>query len=427
MQDAMKSHSNVVSKRWILVAGVALLGIGGAIAYNRSQVSRQQDPTPIAAPAIQTVTALGRLAPVGEVIKLSAPSSNQGNRVERLLVNEGDRVTEGQVIAILDTYSQRQAAWQEAEEAVVSARAKLAQIQAGAKSGEIAAQSAKSQQAQVELQNDREAQIDEIARVQAQWDGDRITQMATIRRLQATLDNAKSEFDRYRQLHAEGAIALSLLDSKQLAVNTAQEQVAEAQATLDRINRTSKQQLQQAQTRLQRINASGQQQVASAQATLAQVREVRSVDMRAAQAEVDRAIAAADQAKASLANASVRAPQAGEVLYIYTRSGEVVSSNGIVELGQTQTMQAIAEVYQSDVGLVKPGQRVRVTGDAFSGELTGTVDRVGSQVRRQTIVNTDPSANIDARVIEVHAILDAASSLKAAKFTNLQVQVEIEK
>lgn len=116
----------------------------------------------------------------------------------------------------------------------------------------------------------------------------------------------------------------------------------------------------------------------------------------------------------------------GEVLYIHTRSGEVVSTDGIVEIGQTRQMQAIAEVYQSDVSKVHLGQRVRVTSGAIPGELIGTIERVGSQVRRQTIVNTDPSANIDARVVEVHAMLDDASSQKAAKFTNLQVQVVIE-
>jgi HlyD family secretion protein len=59
--------------------------------------------------------------------------------------------------------------------------------------------------------------------------------------------------------------------------------------------------------------------------------------------------------------------------------------------------------------------------------LLGKVERIGSQVKRQTIVNTDPSTNIDARVIEVHVALDAASSQKAAKFTNLQITAEIEK
>ena len=398
----------------------------------------------------------------------------------------------------MDSRDRLQAAREEADRQIASARAKLAQIKAGAKSGEIDSQTAKTrqakvellkdraaqvdevskvqaqwdgerieqsaklQQSRVELQNDRSSQTDEISRVQAQWTGDRATQAATISRLQAALKNAKSEFDRNRQLQADGAISKSVLDRKKLTVDTAQQQLVEAQAALDRINRTSKQQLSQAQTKLQRINSSGQQQiaaaqavlnrinrtskqqlsqaqtklqrtnssgaqqVASAQATLAQVREVRSVDVQAAQAEVDRSIANAKQAQASLDRASVTASQAGEVLYINTRAGEVVGSDGIVEIGQTEQMEAIAEVYQSDVGKVRLGQKARVLSDAITGELTGTVSQIGAQVRRQTIVNTDPSTNIDARIVEVHVTLDRASSQKAAKSTNLQVQVTIE-
>jgi HlyD family secretion protein len=114
------------------------------------------------------------------------------------------------------------------------------------------------------------------------------------------------------------------------------------------------------------------------------------------------------------------------VLSIQTREGEVVSSDGIVEIGQTEQMEAIAEVYQSDVGKIRLGQRARVSSEAIAGELTGTVSQISAQVRRQTIVNTDPSTNIDARVVEVHVTLDRPSSQKAAKLTNLQVRVTID-
>jgi HlyD family secretion protein len=67
-----------------------------------------------------------------------------------------------------------------------------------------------------------------------------------------------------------------------------------------------------------------------------------------------------------------------------------------------------------------------VTSDSLPGELQGTVDWIGSKVLRQNVVNTDPSENIDARVVEVHVRLNEASSQKAAKFTNLQVKVVIE-
>lgn len=374
----------------VAIAGILLLGIvGSAYSWNQVISAKRQEPAPVAAPVIQTVTALGRLEPQGEVIKLSAPTSAQGNRVEQLLVKEGDRVKAGQIVAILDTYSQRKAALEEAEEQVSVAQAKLDVVRAGAKQGEINAQQAEIERLGTERQGNLEAQA------------------ATVARLQSELRNAQSEFDRYQSLARQGAISASDLDRRRLTLETAQRSLQEAQVNFDRIRATTPDELNKAK------------------ATLDQIAEVRPVDIRSAQAEVQRTIAARNQAKASFEQSAVRAPVDGEVLDIHTRSGEVVSSDGILELGQTRQMQAVAEVYQSDVSKVKVGQRVKVTSDSLPGELTGTVARIDSQVKRQQIVNTDPSANIDARVIEVHVNLYDASSQKAAKFTNLQVQVVI--
>jgi HlyD family secretion protein len=415
-------------KIWAIAGAVGLVGTGFYMA-GRGQAPVASNAA-ADAPVLmrpKTVTALGRLEPKGTVIKLSAPTSNNGNRVERLLVKEGDRVKTGQVIAILDNRDRLQAAFEEANEQVRLAQTKLLQVKAGAKTGEIDAQAAKSRQTQVELQNDRASQFDEISRVQAQWDGDRQSQEATIRRLQASLKNARSEFERYRQLQSQGGISKSELDGKRLTLDTAQQQVEEARAVLNRINLTAKRQISQAQTKLQRTIASGKQQVESASATLDQVKEVRPVDVQVAQVEVDQAIAAAKQAKAELDRAYVKAPQDGMVMKIHTYAGEVVSStDGIVELGQTHQMDAVAEVYQSDFSKVKVGQKARVTSDSLPGELTGTVARTGWQIQRQNVINTDPSSNIDSRIVEVHVALDAESSRRAAKFTNLQVQVAID-
>jgi HlyD family secretion protein len=426
----LKTSISALPRSWKILAIAGAVGLMGTGLYfsQRGQAPAVSNSA-VEAPAVQTktVTALGRLEPKGTVIKLSAPTSSNGNRVDRLLVKEGDRVKAGQIVAILDNRDRLQAAFEEAEAQVRLAQAKLVQVRSGAKSGEINAQVAKSRQTQVELENDRVSQSDEISRVQAQWDGDRLSQEATIRRLQAARKNAQVEFERYRQLQAQGGISKSELDSKRLTFNTAQQQVEEARAVLNRINLTAQRQIAQAKTKYQRTLASGQQQVKGANATLDQVKEVRPVDVQVAKVEVDQAIAAAKQAKADLDRAYVKAPQDGVVMKIYTYAGEVVSStDGIVDLGQTHQMDAVAEVYQSDLSKVKVGQKARITSDSLPGELVGTVTRTGWQIQRQNIVNTDPSANIDSRVAEVHVALDAESSRKAAKFTNLQVQVGIE-
>jgi HlyD family secretion protein len=42
------------------------------------------------------------------------------------------------------------------------------------------------------------------------------------------------------------------------------------------------------------------------------------------------------------------------------------------------------------------------------------------------VINTDPTANIDARIVEVRVQLDPKSSQKVMNLTNLQVDVSIQ-
>jgi HlyD family secretion protein len=346
---------------------------------------------PVRAPApVRPIVSLGRLVPKGEVIRLSAPTSAQENRIERLLIDEGDRVQAGQVVAILDAQSRLQADLAEAQAQVDIARSKLAVVQAGAKQGELLAQES------------------EIARLKADWEGNIAAQEAKIARLQAELANAQTDYERNQALFQEGAISASQRDSSRLVRDVAQRSLEEAQRTLTGSRATLVQELNKARSNLARIA------------------EVRPVDVRAAQAEVSRALAALRQAQARLSQTQVRSPVGGEVLDIYTRPGEVVGTNGIAEIGQTQEMRVIAEIYQSDVHRVQVGQQVRITSDSLPKSLTGTVALIGSQVRRQTIINTDPTSNIDARVVEVWLNLSPESSRLAAKMTNLQVKVTIQ-
>jgi HlyD family secretion protein len=417
------------SRQLVIVAIVAGLAITGTKAYSSWQ---QAQPSPetkvlqISTPQIKTVTALGRLEPKGKVIKLSAPSSSgQGSRVEKLLVQEGDRVKTGQVIAILDNRDRLEAGYQEAQEAVKIAQVNLAKVREGAKVGEIEAQKAEIARVQAQTTGDEREQQETVARLEAQWQGEKSAQQATINRLQAELKNAQIEWERYQQLYTDGAISQSLYDSKRLSVDTITQQLNEAQANLQRIDSTGRKQISEAKTALSKINATGGKQVSAATATLDKIAEVRPIDVEAAKTEVNRAVAAAKQAKANLDQVYVRSPQDGVIFDIHTRSGEVVSNDGIVEIGQTNQMYAVVEVYQSDVNKVSPGQKVEIASNSLPSTLQGTVAWVGWKVQRQNIINTDPSENIDSRVVEVHVQLDQPSSQKAAKFTNLQIKAVI--
>ena len=389
-ENKSKSSKPLVKNIPALV--ISLVMIGGVAVYRLTQTSTTESEVPVQTmPEITTVTALGRLEPSGEIIQVSVSSGAEGNRLDELLVEVGDEIERGEVIAVLGSRDRYMAALSQSKEQVTVARANLDLVLAGAKTGEIRAQEAA------------------IARIEAERSNDIMAQEATVSRMKAEVDNARVEYQRYEQLYKDGAISASERDSKYLTLKTTQEQLAEAQANLNR------------------IKSAQQQQLAEAKATLNKIAEVRPVDIAVAEAEVRQAEAAVKTAQAELDRAYIKSPQAGTVIKILTRPGEVVSSDeGIARIGQTKEMYAVAEVYESDISKVKLGQAVTVTSSAIDGKLTGTVAKIGLEIERQEVVNTDPTANIDARVVEVKVKLDEASSQKVAGLTNLQVKARIE-
>jgi HlyD family secretion protein len=344
------------------------------------------------APAIQAVTALGRLEPKGEVIQLAA--NLPGSRIAELQVKLGDRVRKGQIIAVLDTHDRALAALTQAQKRVGIAQAKLAQVEAGAKRGEISAQQATIDRTEVQLREDVAAKD------------------AAIAKLAAEVKNAELEFQRYEFLEKQGAISTSLRDGKRLTLEVSRQQLAEATA-----NRR-----QAAETIAK--------QVKEAEATLDRIAEVRPVDVEAAQAEVQSAIAAVQQAQAELDLTIVRAPRDGQILKVHTWEGELIDSkNGIVSIGQTDVMYAVAEVYETDLPKIRVGQAATMTsvsGGKLARSLKGKVDEIGLEVAKKDVLNTDPAASIDARVVEVKVRLVPEDSQRVAGLTNMKLQIAID-
>ncbi|MBG1244866.1 ABC exporter membrane fusion protein [Nostoc sp. NZL] len=428
MVEKLSSKASSQGLIALVIAATAITG--GIVVYGISQfglVGQTEKSEPVeTTPKIQKVAALGRLEPEAEVISLFAPLALDGDRIAQILVKEGDRIKAGQIVAILDARDRLQTAVLQAQQQVRVAQAKLAQVEAGAKAGEIQAQQASVERLQAQSQGDKTAQQEAIFRIEAQWEGDRIAQEATIKKLEAELKNAEAEYQRYQQLYSQGAVSNSLYDSKGLTVETAKQQVDEAKAVLNRINTTASKQLAEAKAALARTNATGSKQVSEAKATLTSIAEVRPVDIAAAKTEVENAIATLKHAQTELAGAYIKAPMAGQIIKIHTRVGEKISDSGIADLAQTNQMIAVAEVYQTDISKVKLGQQAVISSQAFAGELRGTVAQIGLQVNRQNVFSNQPGENLDSRVVEVKIRLNPEDSKRVAGFTNLQVQTAIE-
>ena len=86
-------------------------------------------------------------------------------------------------------------------------------------------------------------------------------------------------------------------------------------------------------------------------------------------------------------------------------------------------MEAVVEVYESDIGRVKTGMAARLSSEngGFRGTLAGRVSRISPQVRQRQVLSTDPSGDADARIVEVRVELDPADARRVRQLTGLKV------
>ncbi|MEM9505927.1 MAG: HlyD family efflux transporter periplasmic adaptor subunit, partial [Cyanobacteria bacterium P01_E01_bin.43] len=332
---------------------IALVSSGCTVPFGSQ--TEETEAVPVAV-ELDSIVALGRIEPEGEVIRLSVPNAAD-SRVNEIRVAEGDRVEADQVIAVLQGAERRQADLQAAHALVKQRQAELSQIQTGS----VKAASVEAQQAQI---NRLEAQLT----TQAQQ------RQADIELAQANLREAEINYQRYQELAAVGAESRSQLDIAQRNYETAQAELAQKQAALAETETTVRSQIVEEQARLVELRQTTPEAIAIAQAQLEQAQ------MQVAQRQAD------------LDDVLVRAPVAGQILKINTQIGEQVNTQeGIVELAQTDQMMVLAEVYETDIRQISLGQAVTVTSEygGTAQELMGTVDQIGLQIGTATFGEGD--------------------------------------
>ncbi len=124
-----------------------------------------------------------------------------------------------------------------------------------------------------------------------------------------------------------------------------------------------------------------------------------------------------------LSQTQLVSPIDGIVLQIVSREGERSDSRGIVEVGSNHLMEALIEVYESDIENIKLGQLVTLISEngGFKGSLKGEVDLISPQVRQRRVLSTDPTGDADARIVEVRVKLDKVSAKMVSHLTGMRV------
>jgi HlyD family secretion protein len=326
--------------------------------------------------------------------------------VAEVLVDVGDRVKAGDVLARLDT-AQLALQAEQAQAALALAEAQLQQLREGARQQEIAAAEANLRaiqaQASAAAANRDQLQADasdaEIAAAQAQIAAMELQHRVTLINHDRTMgesdDEEKKEQARYDLYTAEKALAAAQAQLDDLlsgadtnAVRAAQANVSGAEA--------------------QRDAAQAQLDLLLAGATTEQVLDVAG---QIAQAE-----AALELAELSLEEATLYAPFDGMVAAVDLTAGEMATTLPAVTLLDISKFHVTISVDEIDVGRLELEQAARVTLDAFPGaEISGIVKRIA------------PAASIEGGVVYYHVVVDLEPTdvpVRADMTANATIAVE---
>lgn len=308
---------------------VGLLGAGGLAAY-QAQTARPSRKQQTEAQTVSAKTqdlevrirASGTITPVRGV---NISPKNAG-RLTQLLVDQGDRVQEGQVIARMEDDA-IQAQLAQAKAGLAEATARLLEAQNGSRSEEIA-----------------EAR----ARV--------VSAEATVAEARAALEQSRDERRRNQTLSQEGAIS-------RIAFTQFVTRERQAQSTLE--------------AQLARLNEQRQ--------SLERFQNgSRPETIAAAKAAVDQAQAQIQTVQVQLNDTIIRAPFSGTVTQKYANVGAFVTpttsasstasatSSSIVAIAST--LEVVAKVPETSINQIRQGQQVEIKPDAYPGKtFRGTV------------------------------------------------------
>jgi len=362
--------------RWLIALGVIILMLGGGFGWYWLQTSRANNApkapaagagkpqgVPVKLATVETETVpetdefLSRLeAPRGVEIKPEVEG-----RISEILVKDGDKVQQGQVLIRLDS-EDLQAQRMQAKANLDTTRARLALLEAGSRPEEIALAQARLSQAEARLANAKAgASPEEIAQAQAQ-----------VEAAKAEEDLARSRVSRYQQLNQQGAISQDVLEGyiKEERSATAQRQEAERRLEGLRKGRSSD---------IAQLTAAVEQERQSLQ----QLKNgARKEEIAQARSQVTEAAAQVRSSEVKLQNTKIVAPITGIIAEIPAKVGDFVSKGDtLTTLTQNQTLEVnLLSISIARGPELRLGQRVEGLDDKGNVLATGRISFISPQV-----------------------------------------------
>lgn len=333
-----------------------------------------------------------------------------GGRIDQVLADRGDTVTQGDVVIRLDDsalHSQRR----EAEAAIASAEAHLAQVLAGARPEEIALARADLAQAEAQAAGAREAAISaREAITNPQTLDARIheaqSQVALaeqgVEQAEAELAATRLAYSVYEDHGGDVARTWELqLEAAEADLAQAEAQLAGARAVLGVLYAQRANPLQLEAQRHQAETDAGiaATQAAALEARLAELTAGPSTaEIGLAEAQLAQAEAALGVIDARLAQLTLTAPLDGIIATKAVQEGEIATpGQPLLTIANLDEVTLTIYVAQSQIGQVQIGQSVTVTVEAFPDRtFRGTVVAIAgeAQFTPRNVQTSEERANL---------------------------------
>ena len=355
---------------WLMgLIASGILVVGGATYFAINAKTSKIDLTKLTVPVRSQnltirITANGSVVPI-QTVNLSPKTSG---RLAKLFVEQGDRVQQGQRVALMEN-GDIQARYSQAKANLSKAQASLAEVQAGSRPEEIGQAQARLLQAQARLDEARAGKPSDIDQARAQ-----------VETARSRLALARVRAERYQSLAAEGAVKLDQRDEALTELRNANAALFEAEKVLQKVQTGSRPEIVQLEAA-----------VAEARVAVQQLQNGRRPEEIAQyKAAVEAARAELQSVQVQLEDTVITAPFSGIVTQKYATEGAFVtpttSASSTVSATSTSIiaiakgLEILAKVPEVDVGQIKPGQSVEVVADAFPDKVfKGRVERVAPE------------------------------------------------
>jgi HlyD family secretion protein len=284
--------------------------------------------------------------------------SRTGGRVKEVLVQEGDRVTTGQALVLLEP-GNLDAQKAQAEGELSESMANQTKVEAGSRPEEIAEATARASEAAAALtEAQKGARTEDIAQARARFES-----------AQASADKAEADVRRSRSLVASGSISKAEADDSEILLRTAVAQRDAQKQALDALVHG---------TRVEDVlQASARASQARAAASLLKAGS-RVEDVEGARAQVMAAKGRLEKIESDIAELTIRAPRTSRVEALDLRPGDILGANApAATLLEDDQLYVRIYIPETRIGLVRIGQEVPIRVDSFPDRsFRGVVEHI---------------------------------------------------